>query len=104
MAHELTDMAQAASVLSKARRISVIGCPGGKTTLARWLSAELDGPVHDQLRLIDLGRDHCSLFRSRSRNPAGKSEKLRVHRDERQTECLKVFAVCRPHPALTYLE
>ncbi|ACP25072.1 putative DNA topology modulation FlaR protein [Sinorhizobium fredii NGR234] len=45
MANHLSDMAEAASHLSRAKRILVIGCSGGgKTTLARWLSARFDLP------------------------------------------------------------
>jgi hypothetical protein len=104
MAHELTDMAQAASVLSKARRISVIGCPGGKTTLARWLSAF-------GLPFVPMDAEFFGLSGWISRPRAEQRAMIAAQIDEPQLIMygsvefrLKVCAVCRPHPALTYLE
>ncbi|MEY9163971.1 adenylate kinase family enzyme [Sinorhizobium fredii] len=45
MVNYLADLAEAASVLSRAKRILVVGCSGGgKTTLARGLSTRFDLP------------------------------------------------------------
>lgn len=45
MATYLSDIGETPSILSRARRVLVIGCSGGgKTTLARWLSAHYDLP------------------------------------------------------------
>ncbi|MGZ2375885.1 adenylate kinase family enzyme [Sinorhizobium medicae] len=45
MATYLSNIGETSRILSRARRVLVIGCSGsGKTTLARWLSARYDLP------------------------------------------------------------